>query len=102
MSELSVALIVRIVAKPGKETQVGRFLAGALPLAQAERFTPVWFALQTGPNVFYIVDAFGSDADRAQHLQGTIAKALMAQAEELLSEAPTIENAAVLGAKVVV
>lgn len=99
MSQTRVALVVRLVAKSGKEEQVASFLAGALPLAQAEDFTPAWFALRTGPNVFYIVDAFASDGDRTRHLTGDIAKALMANAAELLAEPPSIEKAEVLAAK---
>ena len=99
MAEVSVALVVRIVAKAGKEDQVAQFLAGALPLARGEVFTPVWFALRTAPNVFYIVDAFANDGDRTKHLTGDIAAALMGNAAELLAEPPAIERADVLGAK---
>ena len=96
---VKVALVVRLVAKSGKEEQVRSFLAGAQPLAQGESFTPAWFALRTEPNVFYIVDAFANDADRGKHLSGEIAKALMAKAPELLAEPPKIEKADVLGVK---
>ncbi len=94
-----VALVVRLVAKPGLEDTVAKFLAGAQPLAVGEAFTPAWFALRTEPNVFYIVDAFANDADRTKHLTGEIAKALMAKAGELLAEPPKIEKADVLGVK---
>jgi quinol monooxygenase YgiN len=93
------ALVVRLVAKAGKEEALGTFLAAAEPLARGESFTPAWFALRTQPNVFYIVDAFATDADRDKHLGGDIAKALMAKAPDLLSEPPKIEKADVLAAK---
>lgn len=96
---VKVALVVRLVAKAGKEAEVAAFLASAEPLARAESFTPAWLALQTGPSVFYIVDAFADDADRAQHLSGAIAKALLAKADELLAEPPKIEQASILGSK---
>jgi quinol monooxygenase YgiN len=96
---VSVALVVRLVAKSGKEEEVRAFLAGAQPLARGEAFTPAWFALRTEPAVFYIVDAFANDADRGRHLGGEIAKALMARAPELLAESPKIEKADVLGFK---
>jgi len=96
-----VALVVRLVAKPGKEEVLKDFLAGARPLAEAERFTPVWFALRTAPDVFWIVDAFATDEDRDKHLSGEIAKALLGRADELLAEPPSIEKADVLAAKVV-
>lgn len=95
-----VALVVKLVAKAGKEEDVAKFLAGAQPLAEAEAFTPVWFALRTAPNTFWIVDAFADDADRGKHLGGDIAKALMANADALLAEPPSIEKADVLASKV--
>jgi quinol monooxygenase YgiN len=95
---LKVALVVRIVAKAGKEEEVRAFLEAAEPLARAEAFTPAWFALRTGKNVFYIVDAFASGGDRDKHLGGDIAKALMG-AGELLAEPPDIQKADVLAAK---
>ncbi len=96
---VEVGLVVKLIAKAGKEETVAKFLAGAEPLAQSEAFTPAWFALRTAPNTFYIVDAFKNDADRSKHLSGEIAKALMAKAGELLAEPPAIEKADVLGVK---
>ena len=97
---LKTALVVKLVAKAGKEEEVAKFLAGALPLANAEAFTPVWFALRASTNTFYIVDAFASDEDRSKHLNGEIAAALMANASALLAEAPSIEKVDVLASKV--
>ncbi len=96
---VKTALVVRLVAKAGKEEEVSAFLASAQPLAQAEAFTPAWFALRASKNVFYIVDAFASDEDRTKHLTGDIAKALMAKAGDLFSEPPAIEKADVLASK---
>jgi len=96
---VKVGLVVRMVAKAGKEQELAGFLAGAQPLAEDESFTPAWFALRTAPNVFYIVDAFANDEDRGKHLSGAIAAALMARAGELLAEPPAIEKADVLGSK---
>ena len=96
---VKTALVARLVAKPGKEEALRAFLAGAAPVAQAEAFTPAWFALRTAPDTFYIVDAFANDADRDKHLNGEIAKALMGKAPELLAQPPQIEKAEVLGVK---
>ncbi|HTA92640.1 MAG TPA: antibiotic biosynthesis monooxygenase [Polyangiaceae bacterium] len=94
-----VGLLVRLVAKPGKESVVAEFLAGALPLAQAEAGTVTWFALRLSENEFGIFDAFPDDSGRKAHLNGPIAAALMAKASELLSEPPRIEPVDVLAAK---
>ena len=95
----TVALVVKLLAKPGAESELSEFLSGALELANAEQGTVVWFALQTDPSTFWIVDAFPSDAERQAHLNGPIAAALMANADRLLSAAPQISPADVLAAK---
>jgi quinol monooxygenase YgiN len=96
---VKAALLVRLEAKPGKEAAVAKFLEGALPLANQESTTPVWFALRLGPTTFGIFDAFADDAGRKAHLAGPIAAALMANAPELLSTAPQIEQVDLLAVK---
>jgi quinol monooxygenase YgiN len=96
---VNVALLARLEAKPGKEAEVAALLTGALPLANAEPATSVWFALRIGPSTFGIFDAFADDAGRQAHLAGQIAAALMAKAPELLAQPPTIEPVDVLAAK---
>jgi quinol monooxygenase YgiN len=95
-----VGLSVRLHARSGKEAEVAKFLEGALPAAQGESRTPVWFALQLGPRDFGIFDVFADDAGRQAHLTGPIAKALLARAEELFDQPPRIEPVDVLAAKV--
>jgi len=96
---VKVGLLVRLVAKAGKEEEVGAFLASALPLAQREDRTIVWYAIRISKNEFGIFDAFAADEGRQAHLQGPIAAALMAKASELLAEPPKIESVDVLAAK---
>jgi quinol monooxygenase YgiN len=96
---LKVGLFVRLEAKKGKEAELEAFLEKGLELANAETFTPVWFAVKFSPNTFAVFDAFADEAGRQSHLTGEIAKALMAKATELLASAPTIEKLDVLGAK---
>jgi quinol monooxygenase YgiN len=99
MSMVKLALFVRLEAKPGKEAAVADFLAGALPLANAESRTVAWFALKFGPSTFGVFDAFEDEAGRQAHLTGPIAAALMANAASLLSEPPKIEKVELLAAK---
>ncbi|WP_217921582.1 putative quinol monooxygenase [Miltoncostaea oceani] len=96
---ITVALVVKLTAKPETAEEVGRFLAGALPLAQDEPGTTVWYALRTDDVTFWIVDAFPGDAERQTHLSGPIAEALMANADRLLAAPPEILPADVLAAK---
>ncbi|MDQ3691960.1 MAG: antibiotic biosynthesis monooxygenase [Chloroflexota bacterium] len=96
---VTVGLLVRLEAKPGKEQEVADFLAGALPLAQNEPDTTAWFATKLGPSTFGIFDVFPDDSGRQAHLNGPIAAALMENAESLLSEAPEITPIEILAAK---
>lgn len=96
---LTIGLLARLEAKPGKEEDVAAFLKQGLELANQETTTPLWFALRLGPTTFAIFDAFRDEAGRQNHLNGPIAKALMAQAKSLLATAPVIEQLEVLGVK---
>ena len=96
---VKLALFVRLEAKPGKEAAVADFLAGALPLANAEARTTAWFALKFGPSTFGVFDAFADESGRQAHLEGPIAAALMANAAALLATPPVIEKIDLLAAK---
>lgn len=93
------ALFVRLEAKPGQEAAVADFLAGALPLANAESGTTAWFALKFGSSTFGVFDAFADEAGRQAHLQGPIAAALMANAAALFNTPPSIEKIDLLAVK---
>ena len=93
------AFVARIEAKPDKADDVAALLAGALPLAEAEPGTIAWYAARTSPTTFWIFDTFGSEDARQAHLNGEIAAALMANADELLANPPEILPADVLASK---
>jgi quinol monooxygenase YgiN len=93
------ALLARLEAKSGREEEVAEFLAGALPLAQAEPGTQTWFAWRIGASTFGIFDTFEDEAGRTAHLDGPIAAALMAKADELLAVPPVIEQLDLLAEK---
>ena len=96
---VKLALLVRLEARPGKETAVAQYLESALQLANQEGATPVWFALRLGPSTFGIFDAFRDDAGRKVHLAGPIAASLMANAASLLAKAPQIDQVDLLAVK---
>ena len=95
----TIAILARLEAKPGKEAELEAFLKSALPLAQAEPGTNLWFALKIGPSTFGIFDTFSNESGRKAHLDGPIAAALMAKAGELLAVPPTLEMVELLAAK---
>lgn len=96
---VTVALLVKLEAKAGKEADVEAFLRGGLAIVQQEPATTAWFALRLGPSTFGIFDAFPDEAGRQAHLTGQVAAALMAKASELLAEPPSIEKVDVLAVK---
>jgi quinol monooxygenase YgiN len=96
---VTVALLVRLEAKPGKEAEVESFLRGGLSIVEAEPATTTWFAIRLGPSTFGIFDAFPDEAGRQAHLSGQVAAALKEKASELFAEPPKIEMVDVLAAK---
>jgi len=96
---VTVALLVRLEAKPGKQTEVENFLRGGLAAVEEEPATTVWFAIRLGPSTFGIFDAFPDESGRQAHLAGRVAAALKAKASELLAQPPVIEKVDVLAAK---
>ncbi len=96
---VTVALFVRLEAKPGKEEEVESFLKSGLAIVEGEPATTAWFALRLGPSTFGIFDAFPDESGRNAHLNGQVAAALMAKAPDLLSQPPSIEKVDVLAAK---
>jgi quinol monooxygenase YgiN len=95
----TVALFARLESKAGKENEVAKFLETGLALANQEITTPIWFALRLGPTTFGVFDAFTDESGRQAHLDGPIAKALIAKAPDLFSKPPAIEPIEVLGVK---
>ncbi|MCG8321663.1 MAG: antibiotic biosynthesis monooxygenase [Cytophagales bacterium] len=93
------ALLVRLEAKSGKELEVENFIKGALTLAQEEPDTITWYAIKIDNSTFGIFDTFPSEEGRKAHLAGKIAKALMANASELLEKDPVIEQVKLLAVK---
>ena len=96
---VKTALFVRLEAKPGKESEVQKFLEGGVALVNQEPATTAWFGLRLGPSTFGIFDAFSDEAGRNAHLNGAVAPALMAKAADLFSKPPSIEKLDVLASK---
>ena len=93
--DVSVALLVRIEAMPGKEQDVVDFLRQGLSLVQEEPDTVRWFGIRFGPSSFGIFDAFPDESGRQAHLNGKVARALQENIGTLF-EPPSIEQVDVL------
>ena len=95
----TLAIWAQLEAKKGKEKELEDFLKSAQPLAQREAGTVTWFAIKMGPGKYGIFDTFKDESGRNAHLNGEIAKALFAKADELLAEPPKIDKPEILAAK---
>jgi hypothetical protein len=83
---VTLALLVRLEAKPGKEADAESSICGCLSVVQEEQATTAWFAIRLGPNTFGNFDAFPDEAG------------LKARASELFAQPPTIEKVDVIAA----
>jgi quinol monooxygenase YgiN len=92
----AIGLLVTLEARPGKEAEAETFLKSAQPLALDEKGTVKWYAIKLGPGRFDIFDTFADESGRNAHLNGPIAKALGARADELLAVPPQIEKVEIL------
>jgi quinol monooxygenase YgiN len=92
-------LWVQLQAKEGKEEEIEEFLRSGEALVADEPGTVAWFALKIGDGKYGIFDAFNDDEGRDAHLNGEVAKALMAKADDLFESAPEIDRPDVLASK---
>lgn len=93
------ALLATLKAKAGKEAEVEEFLKSAVPLVQEETGTQTWYAIKFDDSTFGIFDTFEDEMGRDAHLNGKVAAALMAKADDLFSSAPDIKKLDVLAEK---
>jgi quinol monooxygenase YgiN len=82
------ALYVALKAKPGKEAEVESFLKQGAEMSKAEKGTVTWYGIKEDDGAYAVFDTFDDESGRNAHLSGDIAKALMANAENLFSNTP--------------
>jgi quinol monooxygenase YgiN len=93
------AIWVMLKAKPGKESDVEAFLSQGASMANDEPETVTWYGVKIAPGMYGVFDTFEDEAGREAHLNGEIAKALMANWDVLFSNELRIEKMDVLAAK---
>lgn len=93
------ALYVPLKAKPGKQADVAAFLKAGALLAKDEKGTVSWFGLDEGDGRYSVFDTFDDEAGRDAHLNGNIAKALTAKADELFADPIQIFKITILAEK---
>jgi quinol monooxygenase YgiN len=81
------ALWVMLKAKPGKEKDVEEFLRQGASMALDEPQTVNWYGVKLGGGTYGVFDTFDDEEGRDAHVNGAIAKALMANAPDLFANA---------------
>jgi quinol monooxygenase YgiN len=93
------ALYVSLKAKPGKEGEVEAFLKLGAEMSRAEAGTVTWYGIKEDEGSYAVFDTFDDEAGRNAHLTGSIAKALMAKADELFSNKLQIHKIQIIANK---
>ncbi|NYF81067.1 putative quinol monooxygenase [Granulicella arctica] len=93
------ALYVALKAKPGKEADVEAFLKQGAEMAKAEHGTVTWYGIKEDDGAYAVFDTFDDETGRDAHLNGDIAKALMANASTLFSNELKIYKIAIIANK---
>ena len=93
------AIWVMLKAKPGKEAEVEAFLEQGAVLSNNEPGTVTWYGVKMAPGTYGVFDTFNDEAGRDAHLNGEIAKALMAKAPDLFANELRIERMEILSSK---
>ncbi len=93
------ALYVSLKAKPGKAAEVEAFLKQGAEMSRAEAGTVTWYGIKEDDGAYAVFDTFDDEAGREAHLNGAIAKALMAKADELFSNPLQIHKIQIIADK---
>ena len=93
------ALWVMLKAQPGKEADVEAFLKQGAAMSNDEPETVTWYGLKIAPGMYGVFDTFNDEAGRDAHLNGEIAKALMANWDALFLGELRIEKMEILASK---
>jgi quinol monooxygenase YgiN len=93
------AIWVMLRAKPGREQDVEAFLNQGATMAGDEPQTVTWYGVKMAPGMYGVFDTFADEAGRDAHLDGDIAKALMAKAPELFANDIKVEMMEIISSK---
>lgn len=93
------AIWVMLKAKQGKDAEIEAFLKQGAQMAGDEAQTVTWYGVKVAPGVYGVFDTFADEVGRDAHMNGEIAKALMAKAPELFENELRIEQMEILAAK---
>ncbi|MGI5227982.1 putative quinol monooxygenase [Actinoallomurus sp. CA-142502] len=98
-AKVTKGLMVRVEAKPGRETEVEALLKAGLTAVLEEPDTIAWLAIRLGPTSFAVVDAFPDEAGRQFHLEAGKIRVTDDAAMDLFAAPPSFTYTDVVAAK---
>jgi quinol monooxygenase YgiN len=96
---VTLGVLARLEAKPGKDADLAAFLENGREIAAAEGGTVTWYAFKLEDSTYGIFDTFDSEDARNAHLGGEIPRALAQVGPDLLAKDPEIHLVDVLAVK---
>jgi quinol monooxygenase YgiN len=96
---VTLGILARLEAKPGKGDDLGAFLRSGREIAAQEAGTVTWYAFKLDENTYGIFDTFETEDARQAHINGEIPQALGKVADELLAAEPDIRTIDVIAVK---
>jgi quinol monooxygenase YgiN len=96
---VTLGILARLEAKPGKGDDLAAFLQGGREIAQREEGTVTWYAFKIDDSWYGIFDTFNTEEARQAHLNGEIPQALGQVGPDLLASDPDIRLVEILAVK---
>jgi quinol monooxygenase YgiN len=87
-----ICAVCVVESEARKEKDVEAFLKQGAEMAKKEAGTVTWYGLHEDEGRYSVFDTFNDEGGRDAHLNGEIAKALMAKASELFADPPQIHK----------
>jgi quinol monooxygenase YgiN len=96
---VTLGILARLEAKPGKEEDLAAFLQGGREIVEREEATVTWYAFKVDDSTFGIFDTFETEEGRQAHLNGEIPQALGRVRPDPLASDPDIRPVDVIAVK---
>ncbi|HTS72235.1 MAG TPA: antibiotic biosynthesis monooxygenase [Gaiellaceae bacterium] len=96
---VTIGILARLEAKPGKGPELAAFLESGRAIAAAEEGTVTWYAFKLDESTYGVFDTFENEDARQAHINGEIPRALGEIGPDLLASDPDIRTIDIVAVK---
>jgi len=96
---VTIGILARLEAKPGKGPELAAFLESGRAIAAAEEGTVTWYAFKLDDSTYGVFDTFENEDARQAHINGEIPRALGEIGPDLLASDPDIRTIDIVAVK---